>query len=511
MELSENKTQVIIIGAGPTGLSMAAQCVRYGINFIILDKNKETTLLSKALVVHSRTLEIFKELGVAEKAIKSGQIAGRLNLMRHGELKTAIDISRLGEGLSEFPFVLSLEQSKTEKILYDFLLQNKKTVRWQSELTKLEQNESNVVIHYKDSNGRQQEISADYLAGSDGAHSLVRETLDLPFEGATEARLFYVADVIINSSVINKKEFYFFLTKKAFVLFFSMEGDGHYRIVGVLPDSADINTPFEFNDISGSIKEEVGCSLDFKELKWFSTYKIHSRKASQFYKNRCFICGDAAHIHTPAGGQGMNTGIQDAYNLAWKMAFVLKQQVNKSVLKTYSTERTQNADHLLKTTDRLFDMMAGTNLFWDFLRQYIFPFVVKEVSHTSVASKKIFPLISQTGIAYPGSDLSVESSIANIKAGDRMPYFITADGKSIYDLLIQPAFKILYFGEEDLNKNVIVNKITCNLIHLKEIPEDIFKKEINFYILLRPDNHISYIGKDLSKCVDFLHRISPSG
>jgi hypothetical protein len=204
----------------------------------------------------------------------------------------------------------------------------------------------------------------------------------------------------------------------------------------------------------------------------------------------------------------MNTGIQDGYNLAWKLAFVLRGQIDPEVLTCYSTERIQNAAHLLKTTDRLFDMMAGTNLFWNFFRQHIFPFLAKEVSGSSFARKKVFPLISQTGIAYPESWLTEKNAIGHVKSGDRMPYFITADGRSVYDLLTAPVFKILCFGEITIEKEYINGlRIPFEMHRLKIVPPAIFGEKSDFYVLLRPDNHISYIGGELYRLKAFLNKV----
>lgn len=206
----------------------------------------------------------------------------------------------------------------------------------------------------------------------------------------------------------------------------------------------------------------------------------------------------------------MNTGIQDAYNLAWKLAYALKGEVNDEVVKTYSTERTANAKHLLQTTDRMFDIMAGTNSIWDFIRLYFIPSIAGLITKSKIIKKRIFPLVSQTGIAYPDSYLTVNSSIGKVKAGVRMPYFVFSDGKQIFEYLAEPAFKILFFGNGDGNVTQQVSgiKIKIAVYAFKEIPSSLFGSERNFYILLRPDNHISYIGKDVSKCREFLTTLS---
>jgi len=502
------KTQVFIAGAGPTGLSMATQLLRHNIDFIIIEKNEGITSLSKAIVVQARTLEIFQELGIAEEAIKRGQITTELHLFYKGREKLAINLSGLGEGLSEFTFALSLEQSKTEMLLTEFLAEHGKQVLWKSELTHVEQHQAGVTVYYKDARGIEQKAEAAYLVGCDGAGSPIRHQLDLSFKGSTEPKLFYVADVKLKSPVINKNALYMFMIKNGFVLFFPMEGTGHYRIVGILPEYED-TFEYQFSDIKNDIKQQIISPVDFEVLQWFSTYKVHSRKADSFMKGRCFIAGDAAHIHTPAGGQGMNTGIQDAYNLAWKLAYVIKGGMNSEVLKTYSTERTANAKRLLETTDRIFDIMSGVNRFWNFLRLNFFPSLLSLISKNSFVKRQIFPLLSQIGIAYPDSYLTLKSSMGKVRAGGRMPYFVFSDSRQIFSYLTQPVFKLLYFGSNDISNPISKNtRLKITFVAFKETPSSIFGNASEFYVLLRPDNHISYIGKDIDKCRTLIDKIT---
>lgn len=506
---NSNKVQVVIIGAGPTGLSMAAQLIRHSIDFIILEKNERTTVLSKAIVVQARTLEIFQELGISEEAMRRGRITTGMNLFYKGRRRAAINLPALGEGLSPFAFALSLEQSKTEQLLAEYLSEKGKQVQWKSELTRFEQHNDGVIVYYKDAQGVEQKTEAAYLVGCDGAGSPVRHGLNFSFEGSTEPKLFYVADVLLKSPVINQDALYMYMIRKGFILFFPMEGAGHYRIVGILPEQEATMSEYTFSDIEPTIKQQIISPVDFVELRWFSTYRVHSRKASSFMKGRCFIAGDAAHIHTPAGGQGMNTGIQDAYNLAWKMAYTLRGEVNAKVLKTYDTERTGNAKHLLQTTDRMFDIMSGVNRFWNFLRLLFFPLFLNALSKSRLVGKRIFPLLSQTGIAYPDSYLTVESSIGKVKGGDRMPYFVFSDGRHIFSYLTGPVFKLLYFGGKDINERLLdgVN-LKMTFLSFHEIPASLFGNADEFYIFLRPDNHISYIGKDMSKCRELIDKLS---
>jgi 2-polyprenyl-6-methoxyphenol hydroxylase-like FAD-dependent oxidoreductase len=504
------KTQVIIAGAGPTGLSMAAQLLRYNIDFLLLEKNAGTTIYSKAIVVQARTMEIFRELGLADKAIHEGKITTAINLFYKGKRRAAVNLSGLGEGLSAFPFALSLEQSKTEKLLAEFLFENGKEILWNSSLIHFEQDNDSITVSISTKNGEEQKIQAAYLVGCDGASSLVRHQLNLSFKGTTEPKLFYVADVILRSPVINRNELFMYMIKKGFVLFFPMEGEGHYRLVGILPNAKDKEVDYKFEDIEQSIKQKIVSPVKFEKLQWFSTYKVHSRKAEAFMTGRCFLAGDAAHIHTPAGGQGMNTGIQDAYNLAWKIAYSLKNEVNIDVLKTYNTERKGNAKHLLRTTDRMFDLMSGVNPFWNFLRSNFFPKLLGLIAKNELVKKQIFPLISQTGITYPDSYLTLKSSVGKVKAGGRMPYFVFSNKKDIFIYIKEPVFKLIFFGNENKNRNSEFSYIKpqTKTFIFTEIPKIVFGTETNFYILLRPDNHISYIGKDINKCKEFMDKIT---
>jgi 2-polyprenyl-6-methoxyphenol hydroxylase-like FAD-dependent oxidoreductase len=315
-----------------------------------------------------------------------------------------------------------LEQSKTEKLLVDHLAEQGKIVLWKCEFICFEQNENQITVYYKDSSRHEQKIETLCLVGCDGASSPVRHQMGLSFEGDTVSKLFYVADVKLKSTVINKDEPFIFLIKKGFIIFFPMEGMWHYRIIGILPDVKDAERKFEFADIADYLKQQISVPVAFEEVNWFSSYRVHSRKANAFENGRCYIAGDAAHIHTPAGGQGMNTGIQDAYNLAWKMALTIKRETKPDLLKTYNTERVENAKHLLQTTDKMFDIVAGTTVFLNFMRLRVFPTLMGLFTKSNFVKKKIFPLLSQIGIAYPHSYLTTPEAIGKVKAGDRMPY-----------------------------------------------------------------------------------------
>ena len=332
------KTDVIIVGAGPTGLSLACQLIRYGVDFVVVEKREGVTTYSKALGVHARTLEIYEQLGLAERAVAEGNITGKVCLVESGEVRGEVELSSVGQGLSQYPFMLVLEQSKNERLLYDYLQARDKDVLWQTELESFAQTDEGVTAQMKTANGEAQIVEAKYLVGCDGPKSPVRHGLGLEFEGSTFERIFYVADVEIDWK-FSHNTLYVCLAKNAVVAFFPMPGENRYRIVGAFPEEfAKDEGEILYEEIEQRIREEAEIELEITNVNWFSTYKVHTRHVENFSKGRCFLAGDAAHIHTPAGGQGMNTGIQDAYNLAWKLAFVSQGKADAKILETYNAE-----------------------------------------------------------------------------------------------------------------------------------------------------------------------------
>lgn len=501
------KTDVVIIGAGPTGLSLACQFIRYGIDFVIVDKNEAITPYSKAIGVQARTLEIYEQIGLGQKAVERGAVAERARLLVRGEVRGTIDFSNIGEGLSPYPFVLMLEQSKNERLLYEYLQAHGKEVLWKTELESLSQTEASVTAQVKEASGASQTIEAKYLAACDGAKSPVRHALGLEFAGSTFERMFYVADAQVDWK-LGHDALNVCLSKETFAVFFPLKGEKRYRIVGVFPEEfAKDEGDVLYEEIEARVRGEVKLELNIHDVEWFSTYKVHTRHVSRFSAGRCFLAGDAAHIHSPAGAQGMNTGIQDGYNLAWKMALVLKGQAGEKLLETYNEERLENAKHLLQTTDRMFQFAASPEWFIEFLRTSVFPHVAKYILSLHTVKHFIFPLISQIGINYRHSSLSRHAGDEEfeVKAGDRMPYFLT-DGESIYEKLRQPKFHLLIFSNSQDSAQALRMKmgsqyaelVDFNAVPLHSQVMEAFGTDESFHLLLRPDNYIGSLSTESS-------------
>jgi 2-polyprenyl-6-methoxyphenol hydroxylase-like FAD-dependent oxidoreductase len=498
------QTEVLIIGAGPTGLSLAAQFVRYGVDFIIVDQKEGVTELSKALAVHARTLEIYDQIGLADEAVGRGAIIHKAAMINDGKIRVELDFTDFGQNLSPFPFVLTLEQSKNERLIYEFLQNNGVEVWWQTKLESLEQDDSGVTAAVKSANGERQTVTAKYVVGCDGAGSQTRHFLNLNFEGETDARLFYVADVEMETA-LNHETLHAVFGSDAFVLLFPMEGEKHWRLVGNLPEFVENeHENFDYEEVEKKVKAIAQMPLDITNVRWFSTYKVHTRHAETFSNGRGFLAGDAAHIHTPAGGQGMNTGIQDAYNLAWKLTFVLKHNAAASLLDSYNEERLANAKRLLRTTDEAFELITGEEWYLKLLRDNVLPNLAKFVLRFDSAKQFIFPLISQIGINYRNGFLSgVTSEYFKVKTGDRMPYF-QIEGAGIYDKLREPKLHFLIFSDGQNDFQTLrteieaghADLIVCETLPLYPKVTEIFGRSETFGVLLRPDNHIGFFAAE---------------
>lgn len=495
------KTDVLVVGAGPTGLSLACQFVRHGVDFVVVEKNEGVTPYSKAIGVHARTLEIYEQMGLARDAVERGTIAGKVRLLAGGELRGEFDLSEIGEGMSPYPFVLMLEQSKNERLLYDYLRGRGEDVRWNTSLESFTQTGGGVTALVKTAEGEARTVEAKYLVGCDGAKSPVRHALGLSFEGSTFERTFYVADAQVDCQ-FGHDALTVSLSKETFVVFFPLKGEKRYRIVGVFPEEfAKDEGDVLYEEIEARIKREAELELDVHDVEWLSTYRVHTRHVGRFSEGRCFLAGDSAHIHSPAGAQGMNTGIQDAYNLAWKLALVLKGSAGEKLLDTYDGERLENAKNLLRTTDRMFQLAAGPEWFLSFLRMNVFPAAAGYLFSFDSVRRFVFPLVSQTGISYRHSPLSLHAGDDDfkVKAGDRMPYF-TVEGESVYDRLRGPKFHLLFFTDETASARSPepagsdADLVDLNVIPLGPRVKELFGTERPFNVLLRPDNYVGRIS-----------------
>jgi 2-polyprenyl-6-methoxyphenol hydroxylase-like FAD-dependent oxidoreductase len=341
-----NEVEVAVVGAGPVGLTMATILAAYGIRTVVLDRAAGPASHSRAAVVHARTLETLGPLGIVDEALRRGVVVPHFGVRDRDKRLLAVDFGALP---TAHPYTLMLPQDETERLLRGALGRRGGDVLWGHEVTKMSQDANGAELTVRSARGSQR-LRARYVVGCDGARSTVRETLGVPFEGATYPQSFVLADVRMDWG----------LPDDEVQLFFSPDGlvvvaplpHGHHRVVATVdeappePSLADVQALL---DARGPRTPRPRV----EEVVWSSRFRVHHRVAAAFRGGAVFLCGDAAHVHSPAGGQGMNTGIQDAANLAWKLALVLRGQASGSLLDSYERERRQVAQGVLSTTDRI--------------------------------------------------------------------------------------------------------------------------------------------------------------
>ncbi|MDF2431503.1 MAG: hypothetical protein JWP44_1134 [Mucilaginibacter sp.] len=513
MTITESHTKVLIVGAGPSGLMMAAQLLRYGVQPVIIDIKQGPTNESKALAVQARSLEIYRQMGVIDRIMEGGKRATGICFNVEGKKAANLSFTNVGEAQTPFPFIHLYQQSKNERLLLDFLTLNCCPVYWQTTLISLTQNTGQVEVQLQ-SGDQLSTITCDYVVGADGAHSAVRKQSQIAFNGDTYGHEFYLADVELDNKELDEDEVQLFLSKDGFSGFFPMPEAHRFRIIGNLPDEFDKKEDLKVEDILSYLKKIACLQLNIVQINWFTTYKLHHRMADKFSQGRCFLVGDAAHIHSPVGGQGMNTGLQDAYNLAWKMAGVVNQQLNLKILNSYAAERMPIAKELLSTTDRVFTIVMSRNWLAGVFKELLMPRLLKFVWGKKTIREAFFKRVSQININYRESNISLHlSQSIHIKAGDRLPYLKVFDEKKqeetdLHEWCSKPGFTFIVLGklaETDLftlakwitqNYPAMLNFFYLPLSSKNQQVFDTFEVKGNQKkaLIIRPDMHIGFIN-----------------
>jgi 2-polyprenyl-6-methoxyphenol hydroxylase-like FAD-dependent oxidoreductase len=416
---SVRDTEVLIAGAGPTGLVLALWLTRLGVRVRIVDKTTQPGTTSRALAVQARTLELYRQIGLADTVAERGHRVGAVNLWVAGKRKARAVFGALGAGLSPFPYALMFAQDEHERLLINQLAEAGVAVERQTELLDFAEKSGGFAARLKRPDGSIELCNAAYLAGCDGAHSTVRQALNFGFPGGTYEHVFYVADVEASGPAMNG-ELHVALDSSDFLAVFPLKGDTRARLVGTVRDQAQgEQRKLTWNDVSTRVIEWM--RIDIARVNWFSTYRVHHRVASRFRNGRAFLLGDAAHVHSPVGGQGMNTGIGDAVNLAWKLAAVLQERADPAVLDSYEPERMAFAQRLVATTDRAFTGVTSSSALARRIRLDLVPLLLPPLFRLSAVRRFMFRTVSQTVVNYRHSSLS-EGSAGAVRGGDRLPW-----------------------------------------------------------------------------------------
>ncbi len=507
---AEGHYPVLIVGAGPSGLMMAAQLLRYGVQPLIIDSKKGPTEQSRALAVQARSMEIYRQMGLSDKILMQGASALEIKLHQNQQETTFLSLKNIGEGMSKFPYIQIYEQSKNERLLLDFLTQNCCPVYWNTTLKSLTET-TNCTESLLAHENTETKLTCDWLIGADGARSLVRKSLGIPFNGDTYQQKFFLADLQLETG-LDQNQVNLFLGDASFNAFFPMNGKGRFRLIGRLPQQLKEDTNFEA--VFLDLQKQLPFSLKVNSCNWFTTYNLHHRMAGQFTSKKCFLIGDAAHVHSPVGGQGMNTGLQDAYNLAWKLAGVIKNKMRPEILLSYAEERMPVARRLLKTTDRAFTILISNNFLVKAFRKLLAKYLTGVLWKKQKFRKSFFKMVSQIGINYRNSKINLHLSKAeNIKAGDRLPFINIFDEKKqqetdLHEWCNKPGFTFIALG--NLKENDLFNLarwITQNYpqqLNFFYLPFSVKNKSVfdcfelkedqHKAIIVRPDMYIGYLN-----------------
>lgn len=391
----------LIIGAGPVGLTMAAELARYGLAVRLIDKSPMPTQTSKALVVWSRTLELMDRMGCTPGFLDAGLRAHGV-AMHAGE--TVLGHARFDDVASPYNFALMVPQRETERLLAEHLRSFGVTVEREVELVAFTETSDGVVARLKHPDGREETLDAAWLIGCDGAHSTVRHALGLAFRGSAQGDDWWLADIRLDGAgKPPTDELAIYLHRDGPFAIFPMPG-GRARIITKAgqTDQARPRPDPTIIDIQATVDRRAGGGFRVTDPVWLKTFRINERKVAEYRRGRVFVAGDAAHVHSPAGGQGMNTGMQDAINLAWKLAMVERGQAAATLLDSYSPERSTVGDQVLRNASRLTDMGTLANPAAQAARNL----ALRVALGFDVIKDKVAATFSEIGIGYPDSPLS---------------------------------------------------------------------------------------------------------
>jgi len=516
-----SSTDVLISGAGPTGLMLANFLAKEKISFRIIEADSGRHKESRALAIQARSMELFQNIGLVDKFLEAGMPGIGISIRVKGKEAAQLNFSDIGRSDTPFPYICFLSQSITESILEDSVISQGVKIERQTMLEEFEQDINGVVAKLKHSDGTKEILTAKYLVGCDGARSQVRKSSGLEFVGGTYAAEFMLADAKINWDLPCNR-LIMLLGDKNLAMIMPLKGSQLSRVITVGDNKKGLQDAREnlttkssatIEEVQENLREASSSDVKLTAPEWVTRYRVHHRSVKKMKIGRIFLAGDAAHIHSPAGGQGMNTGIQDAANLAWKLASVLRDNASIDILETYDTERWPIAQKLLHFTDRLFSMASSQSSLAKKIRNFVVPFAAKAMLSTRFFRRYLFGFVSQLNIHYHES-LVVKESLQGssrknkIHAGCRTPDAKLNNGESIFELIKGYKFRVLVMSRLPIDhmkrKQFEVqwkqqNTLGSGQADIYWIDEEVSPEAIKVYqvnnilvSLIRPDGYIGY-------------------
>lgn len=523
---SPRPLDVLVAGAGPAGLMMACHLALHKIKFRIIDQRTSASKYSGALIIHARTMEILHQMGLAEKAMNSGTIAHAINLRFNHSRNYTLDIRGFGNALTPYPNLLLLEQWQTEQLLQQFLNEHGYWVEDGKALTGFHQQEDLVICEITMADGSVETLKSHFLVGADGKDSFVRNHLKIPFPGKTQNYRLFITDCEARLP-LTEREILFSFASDSTSGFFPLK-DSRWRVDGLIPVLQHHAVSFE--EVKDFFSRTIHAGIALSRPGWFSVFRSHSGCADHFRLKHCFLVGDAAHVHSPVGAQGMNTGMQDACNLAWKLAFHIRGKANEKLLDSYEQERRPVALNTIRYTDMAYAFMTANAALTRFFRLHLLPLlmpgILSRLNKKQHLRDRLFVSVSGLGIAYKHSPLSFSVPDDGFPAhsprpGDRMPYMVYKKKErpdSLHNDLSPTYFSLFIFGIHLLPqmfqsvlfkyKNVLSIQYVAKDDDTRNVYERLGLKEQGCY-LVRPDMYIAWRSQQFNaeELNEFLEKI----
>jgi 2-polyprenyl-6-methoxyphenol hydroxylase-like FAD-dependent oxidoreductase len=530
---------LLIVGAGPTGLTLAAQLHALGASVRIIDRQLDRVHESRALAVQPRTLEVLRALGISEQLVERGNDAVQLRL-HFGERVVPIRLFDVGLEDTAYPFLLFVSQAETEAVLNEHLAERGIEVERGVELVTFTAGEQQVSCTLRHRDGNTEQVRARYLVGCDGAHSRVRQRTGIPFEGGRYPHTFVLGDLEVDGD-LERDAAHSFIEAPGMLFFFPLGRPATWRMLGMRPPVPDAGegerelAEPSLADLQAISDRFTGGRLRLREPVWLTYFRLHHRHAARYRAGRVFLAGDAAHVHSPAGAQGMNTGIQDAWNLGWKLALVDRGVADHALLDSYEAERRPVGRLVLRFTDRGTRIATSPNALVRMMRTQVVPRLAPLALRSKRGRALVYRTLSQLAIRYRHSP-AVEEGKPTLrrgpKAGARLPDArIARDGQTsrLQETFATPTYHLLLGGSPvdwDANQVAALQDRYAGLVAIHRLSREAAPGVLHdldgeasaqlgierpAQYLVRPDGYIGYrsAGPDLNGIKRYLARWLP--